>query len=140
MMPERRRARQVALQTLFEVYQTNHSPASVLEQRIADADLSPTAARFARQLVEGVLMHKASIDELIASAAPLWPVDQIPPIDRISLEIGIYEMTIARENPLQVAINEAVELAKTFGGPNSGGFVNGVLRTLAERFAVHSQL
>lgn len=139
MKSARRHTRQIALQALFEMARTGHPLDQTLDQRMADAKLEPPAASFARELVEGVLQHRATIDALIAPAAPAWPIDQIALTDRLALEIGVYEMTVARETPVQVAINEAVELAKTFGGPNSGNFVNGVLRTIADNMAAHSQ-
>jgi len=74
--------------------------------------------------------HQAEIDGIIGPAAPEWPVEQIAKIDKIILRIGVYELMVKREVPPKVAINEAVELAKTFGGENSSKFINGVLGTI----------
>lgn len=138
-MPERRRARSAALQALFEVDQTRHDPDETLAWRIREEDnLSPDARTFAASLVQGVLENKEEIDAIIASAAPAWPIEQVAATDRVALEIGIFEVCIDRSTPFEVAINEAVELAKMFGGEHSAGFVNGVLRTIAERSATHS--
>ncbi len=130
-MKARRRARAVALQTLFEVDLAGHGPSLVLKQRLADWDLDETNARFADHLVQGVLEHLSQIDPTIAEIAPEWPLDQMSPIDRNILRIAIYEMTFDPDIPIKVAINEAVELAKLFGSESSRRFVNGALGTLA---------
>jgi transcription antitermination factor NusB len=78
----------------------------------------------------GRARHQAAIDGIIGPAAPEWPVEQIAKIDKIILRIGVYELMIKRDVPPKVAINEAVELAKTFGGENSSKFINGVLGTI----------
>jgi N utilization substance protein B len=80
--------------------------------------------------LDGVHQNQAAIDGIIAPAAPEWPVEQIAKIDKIILRIGVYELMIKRDVPPKVAINEAVELAKTFGGENSSKFINGVLGTI----------
>lgn len=84
------------------------------------------------RLVEGTLKNRKKIDELIEECAPEWPLDQITTVDRNILRIGIFELIFGDydEVPPKVAINEAIELAKTFGGPNSAKFVNGVLGTI----------
>jgi transcription antitermination protein NusB len=138
LIAERRRARRAAMQALFEVDQAGHDPDSTLDYWSKEEDLKQSGRAFAGTLLSGVLSNKATIDETIQTAAPAWPIAQVAPSDRVALEIGVYELTIAHEPPVEVAINEAVELAKTFGGANSAGFVNGVLRTIAERSAAHS--
>jgi transcription antitermination protein NusB len=85
---------------------------------------------FIFDLIKGVQEHLKEIDEIIIKTAPEWPIDQITIIDRNILRLGIYELLFAKEVPPKVAINEAVELGKAFGGESSGKFVNGVLGTL----------
>ncbi len=87
---------------------------------------------FIAQLVKGVLDHIPEIDKIIEKAAPQWPLDQIAIVDRNVLRIGLYELLFGNrdEVPPKVAINEAIELAKSFGGDSSGKFVNGVLGTV----------
>lgn len=87
---------------------------------------------FVWQLIEGVVKHMDEIDKIIAKAAPEWPIEQITPVDRNVLRLGLYELLYANkeEVPPKVAINEAIELAKNFGGENSGKFINGVLGTV----------
>jgi len=88
--------------------------------------------KFIEEIVNGVVKHRAQIDQIIEKAAPDWPLDQIATVDRNVLRLGLYELIFAdREDvPAKVAINEAIELAKTFGSENSGRFVNGVLGTV----------
>ena len=87
---------------------------------------------FIWQLVTGVVQHLREIDKIIEKAAPQWPISQIAVVDRNILRIGIYELIFGDKEavPPKVAINEAIELAKSFGGENSGKFVNGVLGTV----------
>jgi N utilization substance protein B len=85
---------------------------------------------FIFDLIRGVEMHLSEIDKIIVETAPEWPLDQITVVDRSILRLGIYELLFAKEVPPKVAINEAVELGKAFGGESSGKFVNGVLGTL----------
>jgi len=82
---------------------------------------------FAEGIIQGILNNIDKIDLLIKNYAPEWPIEQITLIDRNVLRIGIYELKFAPDIPPKVAINEAIELAKTFGGESSGKFVNGVL-------------
>lgn len=82
---------------------------------------------FVEELVEGVIDKRDELDEVIVHFAPNWPLDAITIVDRNVLRLGIYELKIAEKIPAKVAINEAIELAKGFGGQSSGRFVNGVL-------------
>jgi len=129
-MKVRHRARIVVLQALYEIDSTGHEPALVLEQRLEETHLPDSGVAFARELVDGVRSHRERLDRLIARYAPDWPVEQIAVIDRNVLRIAIYEILIGTETPVKVAINEAVELAKSFGSDSSSRFVNGVLGTL----------
>jgi N utilization substance protein B len=129
-MKVRHRARIAALQALFEIDCTEHDPEAVIERRLKNAELPEAGYGFARELSEGVCTDRAGLDELIARYAPEWPVDQIAIIDRNILRIAIYEIMSRSDTPIKVAINEAVELAKSFGSDSSGRFVNGVLGTL----------
>ena len=99
----------------------------VLAQRLSDEPLSPSGEEFARTLVIGIQQHRAELDDMIHRHAPEWPVDQMAVVDRNVLRIAIYEFHIAHLTPLKVAINEAIELAKTFGSDSAPRFVNGVL-------------
>ncbi len=128
MIRERRKARQAALQALYEIDSAGHPPGRVLEYRLAAVRLSPEGARFLRWLVAGVLAHRQDLDRLIARYAPEWPVDKLAIVDRNILRMAIFELASPESDaPPKVVINEAVELAKTFGSDSSPRFVNGVL-------------
>ncbi|MEW5956738.1 MAG: transcription antitermination factor NusB [Chloroflexota bacterium] len=132
-MKVRRRARSVALQTLYELDFTNHDLHTAFEARLQDRTLPEPAAAFAKSLVRGVQTYRTLLDNLVGELAPEWPIDQIAAIDRNVLRIAIYELLFSPEVPPKVAINEAVELAKMFGGESSPRFVNGVLGSLVSR-------
>jgi N utilization substance protein B len=127
----RRRSRILALQALYEIDTTHHPAGTVLDQRLAEDPLPDDGEAFARELITGVMKHRAELDELIQRYAPEWPVDQMAVVDRNVLRIAIYEFLISKATPIKVAINEAVELAKLFGSDSAPRFVNGVLGALA---------
>ncbi len=130
-MKGRRRARMIALQTLFEVDSVHHLAEEVLSHHLESAHLPEREESFVRDIVEGVLENLKEIDAIIGQLAPEWPLEQMAIIDRNVLRIGIYEITSNDKVPIKVAINEAVELAKLFGSDSSRRFVNGVLGALA---------
>lgn len=101
----------------------------IIERNIKDFGPGLQDPKFVRNLAEGVISHQKDIDEIIKKAAPEWPISQIPLVDRNILRIGLFELLYSnkQEVPPKVAINEAIELAKTFSGSTSGKFVNGVL-------------
>lgn len=134
-MRVRHRARIAALQALYEIDCSGHSPTVAVGRRLEEADLPEPGAEFARELVQGVSSHQEQLDILIGRYAPEWPVDQIAVIDRNVLRISIYEILMRDDTPTKVAINEAVELAKQFGSDSSGRFVNGVLGSLVAKEA-----
>ncbi len=126
----RRRARTVALQALFEADSSHHSRVEVLERSLAEQKLPEPSAQFARDLIQGVTEQQDVIDGAIARAAPAWPVEQLPAVDRNILRLAIYEIVGDNGTPVKVIINEAVELAKSFGSDSSAKFINGVLGTI----------
>lgn len=135
MASNRHLGRIVAMQTLYEHDfrggdEGGVAIAAILERNLAEFSDSIDDTNFVQDVVDGVKAHQTEIDAVIAPAAPEWPVEQIAKIDKIILRIGVYELVIKRDVPPKVAINEAVELAKTFGGENSSKFVNGVLGTI----------
>lgn len=132
-MKTRRRARRVTLETLYEYDVADHAPGEVLERRIEENPMENAGIEFANRLVHGVIEHLGEMDRLIARYAPEWPLDQMAVIDRNILRIAIYEFLIDGETPIKVAINEAVELAKTYGSDSAPRFINGVLGTLADQ-------
>ena len=148
----RHQGRVLAMQTLFEIDNSEHDidevisrihfeeanlPASVLEAADSDEqavdDVPAEVARHAEALTRGTFAHLESIDPILASAAPAFPIRQIAAVDRSVLRLAIYELYHQPDVPVGVVINEAVEIAKRFGGPNSSKFVNGVLGTISKQ-------
>ena len=131
-MGSRRHSRIIALQVLFEVDTAGHDPEEALARRLEESPTKPDVAEYASHLVVGVLAGAAQIDAWIAEAAPNWPLDQMPSIDKNVMRVAIYESILDnRSVPVKVAINEAIDLAKAFGSDSSGRFVNGVLGAIA---------
>lgn len=127
-MKVRRRARALALQALYEIDSTGHPSDGVLAHLLEDdKKLSPEGVMFTTQLVNGVLACSHQLDAIIQKHAPEWPVEQLAIIDRNILRMALYELQHIDDVPIKVAVNEAVELAKTFGSDTSPRFVNGVL-------------
>lgn len=131
----RRQARTTALQTLYEYDTTGHDVDEVLQRHIEDQALSPRVAEYAGELAHGVLAHLSQVDEQIQGAASDWPLAQMARIDKNILRLAIYEILYNNSVPAKAAINEAVELAKTFGSDTSSRFVNGVLGAIYQRSA-----
>ncbi|MBI4771730.1 MAG: transcription antitermination factor NusB [Chloroflexi bacterium] len=130
-MKARRKARSLALQALYEIDCAGHTPEVVTRHRLAEALLAPELEEFAVRMITGVLGATPMLDQQIHRHAPEWPLSQMAIIDRNILRIAIWEFAVDRTTPLKVAINEAVELAKTFGSDSAPRFVNGVLGALA---------
>jgi len=134
-MKPRTRARSVALQALYEIDIASHPPGIVLEERLSESELDDKLAEFVRQIVTGVFPLAEQLDHFIAQHAPEWPLDQIAIIDRNILRIALWEIAVSDQTPIKVAINEAIELSKTYGSDSTPRFVNGVLGSLAARQA-----
>ncbi len=134
-MANRHLSRSIAMQSLYE-WDFRGQDNSILPDLIAQntKEFGPGMEddTFVKNLVNGVISHMQKINQIIEKAAPEWPIDQIAMVDRNVLRLGIYELLFGdyREVPPKVAINEAIELAKSFGGESSGKFVNGVLGTI----------
>jgi transcription antitermination protein NusB len=132
-MSNRHLSRTIAMQTLFEWDFRGRDAeqiAEILQHNMAEFAPDFDDEQFSAGLVHSVVKHREEIDTLIGEFAPEWPIAQITIVDRNVLRIGIFELVIAQDIPARVAINEAIELAKSFGGESSGRFVNGVLGAL----------
>ncbi|MFA6963672.1 MAG: transcription antitermination factor NusB [Patescibacteria group bacterium] len=127
-------SRMIAMQTLYEL---DFRPESNKEE-VMDRNVSEYADKcesdFVDLLVDGVSKLKDELESIVTESAPEWPMDQISLIDREILRIAIYELLYVNDIPPKVSINEAVELAKQFGGENSSKFVNGVLGTVYKKY------
>lgn len=131
-MANRHLSRSIVLQSLFEWDLNNIDKDQVheaLDRNMEEFAPHKSDAPFMTKLLDGVLQKQPELDMVIEKAAPEWPIDRIAPVDRNILRLGLYELLFSdrKEVPAKVAINEAIELAKQFGGENSSRFVNGVL-------------
>jgi N utilization substance protein B len=133
MSGTRRQARTIALQTLYEYDLTGHTPTEVLQRHAQERNLRAPVAAYAEELVLGTCNHLVDIDAHIQGAAREWPLQQMARIDKNILRLAIYEILFNNTVPAKAAINEAVELAKTFGSETSSRFINGVLGTIFNR-------
>lgn len=131
-MANRHLSRSIVLQSLFEWDLNNIEKSGVhdaLERNMEEFAPHKSDQPFMEKLLDGVLQKQQELDLIIGKAAPEWPIERIAPVDRNILRLGLYELLFSdrKEVPAKVAINEAIELAKQFGGENSSRFVNGVL-------------
>ena len=129
-MGARSKARKRALDILFEADQRGIDPLPLLADRLASSD--PPLPQYAVTLVEGVQEHRLRIDELLSTYSQGWTVDRMPAVDRSVLRLGTYELLWCDDVPDAVAVNEAVELAKSLSTDDSPSFVNGLLGRLLQ--------
>ena len=134
-MASRHLSRSVAMQSLYEWDfrgRKEEALKEIVERNIKEFAAGVEDTTFIHELLEGVIKHISELDKIIEKAAPQWPLEQIAVVDRNVLRLGLYELLFGKreEVPPKVAINEAIELAKSFGGESSGKFVNGVLGTV----------
>ena len=134
-MASRHLSRSVAMQSLYEwdfKGKKKENLKEVVNRNIDEFAAGVEDTSFIQDLVDGVVKHLEELDKIIEKAAPQWPLEQIAVVDRNILRLGLYELLFGKreEVPPKVAINEAIELAKSFGGESSGKFINGVLGTV----------
>ena len=138
-MPSRRRAREFALQALYAVDLSGATGGNALsglwagrlEEESPDEPVSPEELEFAQELVRGVLEEREELDARIDAASLNWRLARMPVVDRNILRLGAHELLSRADIPASVSINEAIELAKRFGGAESRAFVNGILDRIA---------
>lgn len=133
MASSRHLGRVIVFQTLFAYEFHGGDPEVIMEYVSREFEGKISDLSFAYELLNGVLKHLEEVLTLVKENAPQWPIDKIAPADRAALEIGIFEMKFSKDVPPVVAIDEAIELAKTFGNENSQKFVNGVLNAIFEK-------
>lgn len=129
-MSARRKARKRAIDVLYEADIRGLDPVTLLSERVGSPDVPPVND-YTVTLVEGVVTHRARIDELLAEHSEGWSLSRMPPVDLAVLRLGLYELLWAHDIPDAVAIDEAVELAKSLSTDDSPRFVNGVLGRIA---------
>lgn len=141
-MANRHLARSIALQSLYE-WDFKGAPSSegvlreIVDHNLAEFAADSSMDAFVWELVGGIARRRPQLDRVIGASAPEWPIEQITIVDRNVLRLGLWELLFGdrKEVPPKVAINEAIELAKTFGSQSSGRFVNGVLGTVYRELA-----
>jgi N utilization substance protein B len=126
----RRQARIAALQTLYELDCTKHEVEEALARLKSVETLAQEALCFTEELVRGVIRNKSELDAVIKKFAPAFPSEHMPIVDRNILRLAIFEILFSDKTPFKVAINEAVELAKSFGSDSSPRLINGVLGSI----------
>jgi len=138
-MATRHLARTIVIQSFYEwdFYNKEADLTKIVERNLTQLGQGIDELDFVWHLVKGVVEHLPEIDTIIEKAAPEWPIGQIALVDRNILRLGLYELLYAdkKEVPPKVAINEAIELAKNYGGNNSSKFINGVLGTVYREMA-----
>jgi N utilization substance protein B len=143
MASNRHLGRIIALQCLYELDFRTPDFYQWSTEELLNRNLRPYRQQiddidFIRRLIEGVAEHTTELDETIAPIAPEWPVDQIARVDKAILRMALYELKYEKDTPVKVVINEAVELAKAFGGDSSSKFVNGVLGTAYKQLSAEN--
>ncbi len=132
-MANRHLARTIAMQTLFQwdfLGKNTKDLPKFIDYNFKEFAPTVKDKSFTEKIIDGVIKKIKKIDEHIVKYAPEWPIEQITTIDRNILRIGIYELVFDKDVPAKVAINEAIEIGKTFGGESSGKFINGVLGSI----------
>jgi N utilization substance protein B len=130
-MGRRHLARELALKVLFELESDGATPDRSLDYHASEARADQEVVDFARTLIAGVLEHRQAIDAKLREASQNWDLEQMAKVERTLLRIATFELCYLPSVPVKAAINESIELAKTFGGPDSGKFVNGILGRIA---------
>lgn len=142
-MSNRHLARSIAMQSLYQWDFSGKDKkhlTEIIKRNLAEFAPGMDEGGFTENLVKRVIKHLPQIDQVLIKYAPEWPIEKITLVDRNILRIGIFELKFDEEIPSKVAINEAIELAKTFSGESSGKFVNGVLGAIYKEMAEKKEL
>ena len=130
-MGKRHQARELALKVLFQLESSSDDPEEVLAYHASEGAATSDVINFARTLIRGVIDNREKLDAILSETSEHWKLEQMAKVDRIVLRIAVYEITIDKHVPTKAAINESIELAKTFSGEEAGRFVNGILGRVA---------
>ena len=135
-MGKRHQARELALKVLFQLEggespHRDDDPEEVLRYHASENGAGEDVTNFARQLVRGVIANRERLDAILSETSEHWKLEQMAKVDRVILRIAVYEIAVDRRVPTKAAINESIELAKTFSGDEAGRFVNGILGRVA---------
>ena len=138
-MGKRRRGREAALRMLFEIDVGKVDVEQVVARHLAETELNPESAEFARQLVEGTVRERRHIDDLLSRYAREWSLSRMANVDRNVLRLAAFEILYLPDIPVSVSVDEAVEMAKKYSTAESGKFVNGILGNLIREHAPEKQ-
>ena len=130
-MGTRRKAREIALQILYQMEANPGDPAKALAHVWGNVAASPATKEFVQRIVTGVGERREAIDKLLAEHSEHWRLDRMDRVDKSILRMGVFELMFCDDIPPKVAINEAVDLGKKFGAEESGAFINGILDTIS---------
>jgi N utilization substance protein B len=127
----RRKGRELALQALYQIEITGDPSVSAVDLFLAHFEGNPRSKEFARRLVSGVVSQRPELDRLVDRAAANWKIERLAKVDLIILRIATYELTFCSDIPINVSLDEAIEMGKRFGSEDSAPFINGVLDQIA---------
>lgn len=130
-MSTRRRGRELALQALYQIEITGDASPATLELHWHHFESNPKSRDFARRLVDGVILHRKDIDKLIEESSDHWRLSRLPKVDLNILRLATYELLFCPDIPLNVSIDEAIEVSKRYGSSDTATFINGVLDHVA---------
>jgi N utilization substance protein B len=132
-MHQRRKAREVTLQVLYELDVQDIGPAEAIKRFWAHFEAPEEARTLSSQLIEGAWSHRDEIDQLISGSSENWTMARMSRVDKSILRMAVYELMFCRDIPPKVTLNEAIDLGKVYGSENSGAFINGILDALYGR-------
>lgn len=133
-MRRRRKAREIALQVLYQLDVLNIDVKEAVDLFWQNFDAPEEARDFSSELIEGTWKHRQEIDNLIVNCSENWSLDRMARVDRNILRLAVYELIYCQEVPPKVALNEAIDLGKDYGSENSGSFINGILDALYAKY------
>jgi len=138
-MSRRRLSREIALKILYQIDMTGGAPAEVLPEFYENFEAPQALRSFAERLVMGVCANREEIDRRIVSTSEHWRLERMPVVDRNVLRIAVFEMLFCPDIPPKVSINEAIDLAKSYGSEDSGAFINGILDKVLSQSSADSR-
>jgi len=135
-MGRRRKAREVALQVLYEIDFLKIDPQEAVRLFWENFDAPKNVQKFSCRLIEGTIEHQKEIDDLISSCSENWTISRMSRVDRNILRLAVFELLHCQDIPPKVTLNEAIDLGKDFGSENSGSFINGILDALYAKLRI----
>jgi N utilization substance protein B len=138
-MGPRRKGRELALQALYQIEMTGDASAAALDRFLSHFEGSASAREFARRLVSGVISQRAEIDRLIKQSTEHWKIDRMAKVELTILRMATYELVFCPDIPLNVSLDEAIEIGKRYASDESAAFINGILDQVAQASGAKAQ-